>query len=440
VKPRSFFGLGNHAALQMVLSQRIWQGFSGLITALILTFHISPIEQGWYYSFLSLATFYIIFDFGLSNALIQITSHLFVKLKWVGYGQVKGRKSYEISQLSYQLVRFYSILFFVFVVLMLPFGFWFFGQKMDSEMLSWESPWIALVFTSGLMMLTLPFMAIFEGSGEIKFVYKLRLFQGILSSLVIWLMIINGHVLWAPATFFFMNVIIFIFWLFIYKPIYIKKIFLRPPTKRNFIKEAWPMHWRVGLSWVSTYLFTQTFVPILFLTQNAKLAGKMGLSLTLANMLALIAQSWMAYQIPDMAKAAASKKWNLLDKIFKDNLLISTIFYILSALLTLLLYFSFSSSQYIERFLSPIGIICLLFIVLLNHIIGCFTMHLRSYKQEPLAKVLFLGTLVALPLMIAYSSRYAELGMLVIVLCIQIIFILPLTFFLWKKNNVLWRL
>ena len=163
------------------MAQRIWQGFSGLITALILTFYISPIEQGWYYSFLSLATLYIIFDFGLSNALIQITSHLFVKLKWVGYGQVKGRKSYEISQLSYQLVRFYSILFFVFVVLMLPFGFWFFGHKMDSEILSWESPWITLVFTSGLMMLTLPFMAIFEGSGEIKFVYKLRLFQGILS-------------------------------------------------------------------------------------------------------------------------------------------------------------------------------------------------------------------------------------------------------------------
>jgi hypothetical protein len=67
-------------------------------------------------------------------------------------------------------------------------------------------------------------------------------------------------------------------------------------------------------------------------------------------------------------------------------------------------------------------------------------MHLRSYKQEPLAKVLFLGTLVALPLMIAYSSRYAELGMLVIVLCIQIIFILPFTLFFWKKNNLLWRL
>jgi O-antigen/teichoic acid export membrane protein len=439
-KIKAFQDKINKTGLQMVLSQRIWQGLSGLITVFILTYYLSPIEQGWYYSLLSLATLYIIFDFGLSNALIQIMSHLFVDQGWISHGEIKGNKAKEISELSYQLLRFYLILFLIFILLILPFGFLFFGHKTNNEVMNWQAPWIALVVSAALNLITLPFAAIFEGSGEVKAVYKLRLLQGISASIAAWVVIINGFALWGPATFFFVSVLVFIFWIFKYKFIFIKKILQSRSSKINWISQIWPIHWRVGISWISTYFFTQSFVPILFYAQNAELAGQMGLSLTLANMLALIAQSWIAYQVPDMAKAAASKNWNLLDQIFKDNLLISTGVYVIGALIALLLYFSYSSSPYIERLLSPIGMIGLLFIVLINHIIGCFITHLRSYKKEPLAWVLFLGTLIALPLMLIYSSRYAEIGMVAIVLFIQIIFIIPATLFLWKKYNLLWRL
>jgi O-antigen/teichoic acid export membrane protein len=439
-KLRSFLVDQNQSALRMVLCQRVWQGISGLATVFILTNYLSPIEQGWYYAFLSLASFYIIFDFGLSNALIQITSHLFLNQKWLDQGKIKGNKSQKISHLAYQLLKLYLFLFLIFIIVMIPFGFWFFGDKVDPSILNWHTPWIAMVVASGLVMLTLPFTAIYEGSGKVKTVYKIRLIQGILASMISWVFIINGFGLWAPSIFFFTSAAVFVFWFIKNNSIFINQIFLRRPTKVNWVKQIWPLHWRVGMTWVSTYFFTQTLVPILFYTQNTKIAGQMGLSLTVANMLGLLAQSWIAYQTPDMSKAVASKNWRLLDDIFKRNFFISTFVYIASGLLTVFLYLLFSSTVYIYRLLPLPSFVGLLLIVLLNHIIGCFIMQLRSYKQEPLAKFLFFATIVSLPLMIYCTSSYSEIGLVSATLSIQVIFILPTTLILWKKYNYLWRL
>jgi hypothetical protein len=437
-KLKSFLVGPNQSALRMLLSQRIWQGLSGLATVFILTHYLSPIEQGWYYSLISLATFYIIFDFGLSNALIQIASHLFVGQKWLPHGEIKGDKSEKIFHLASQILKLYLILFFIFIILMVPFGFWFFGNK-DTQILNWHMPWIALVIGSGLAMLTLPFMAIYEGSGEVKTVYKIKLIQGALGSIVSWVFMTNGFPLWSPSIFFFVSVAVFIFWFVKNNSIFIKKMFLNKPTKINWFKQIWPFHWRVGLTWVSTFFFSQTFVPILFYTQNIRLAGQMGLSLTLANMLGLLAQSWIAYGAPDMAKAVASKNWILFDSTFKSNFIISIIVYVSSALLTVSLYLIFSASAYVYRLLPLSGFVGVLLIVFFNHIIGCFIVHLRSFRKEPLAKILFLGTIIGLPLMINFATSHSELGLMAVALTIQAIFILPISFILWKKCNILWR-
>lgn len=434
----SFLGNPNQSALRMVVIQRIWQGLSGLTTVFILTYYLSPIEQGWYYSLISLATLYVIFDFGLSNALIQIASHLFVGQRWLSHGEIKGDKSQKIFHLGSHILKLYLTLFFIFILFMVPFGFWFFGYK-DNQILNWHMPWIALVVGSGLAMLTLPFIAIYEGSGEVKSVYKLRLIQGILGSIVSWVFMANGFGLWSPSIFFFVSFAVFIFWFIKNNPIFIKKIFLNKPVKINWAKQIWPLHWRVGLTWISTFFFTQMFVPILFYTQNIRLTGQMGLSLTLANMLGLFAQSWIAYGAPDMAKAVASKNWNLLDSSFKRNFVISIFVYISSSLLTIFLYLFFSNSAYVHRLLPLSSFVGLLLIVFFNHIIGCFILHLRSYKKEPLAKILFLGTIIALPLMVRFASSHAELGLIGVALVMQAIFILPISFILWKKYNILWR-
>lgn len=425
--------------LYMVLGQRIWQAISGLITVVILTNYLSPIEQGWYYSFLSLASCYVIFDFGLSSALIQITSYLFLGQKWGHFGLIHGEKSNHIFHLASQISKFYFILFFLFIIVMLPLGFWLFENKSNADLMAWRMPWIFMVFASAFSMITLPFSSIYEGSGEIETIYKVRIFQGILSSAASWILIFYGLGLWAASALTMMNALVFLLWFLSCKPMFIREMLSKKKHNNKWLNEIWPMHWRVGISWLSTFFFTTTFVPILFYFHGPVMAGQMGLSLALINMLGLIAQSWVTYRVPEMAKAAASKNWILLDRVFIKNFIISIAFYILGAFVLILIYSELSSTPYIARVLKKSSFIMLLSIVFMNHIVTSISSQLRSYKQEPLAKVSFLGTFAAVPLMILYAPQYADLGVTSVVLFIQIIFIIPVTLYLWKKYNIVWR-
>jgi hypothetical protein len=51
----------------------------------------------------------------------------------------------------------------------------------------------------------------------------------------------------------------------------------------------------------------QIYTPILFHYQSANVAGQMGLSLAIANMLGLLAQSWIALRVPTMAMTVGHK-------------------------------------------------------------------------------------------------------------------------------------
>ena len=49
--------------------------------------------------------------------------------------------------------------------------------------------------------------------------------------------------------------------------IFIKRMFLNRPMKINWIKQIWPLHWRVGMTSVSSFFFTQTFEKPFFFTK-----------------------------------------------------------------------------------------------------------------------------------------------------------------------------
>ena len=96
--------------LSLVFMHRAWQGLSGLVTLLLLTHFLTPIQQGWYYSFLSLAAIYTLFDLGLSVVLVQFSAHLFVNMKWLAKGRVAGASKDQFLSLVGQSIRLYLLL------------------------------------------------------------------------------------------------------------------------------------------------------------------------------------------------------------------------------------------------------------------------------------------------------------------------------------------
>jgi hypothetical protein len=166
----------------------------------------------------------------------------------------------------------------------------------------------------------------------------------------------------------------------------------------------------------------------------------MGLSLTIANMLGLLAQSWIARRVPVMAQAAGRQDWGLLDKVFTQDFLVSVSAFICGALVLGGLHYYLAKTIYASRILSFWPFVGLLGIAFINHITGALAAQLRSFRKEPLAWVSLVGALVIVPVSFWAASRYSAEGVIIAILCIQTTFILPVSVHLWRKLNKKWRI
>lgn len=428
--------------ITVIFAQRLWQALSGLVTILLITHFLTPIQQGWYYSFLSLAALYTLFDLGLSVVLVQFSAHLFINMKWLHKGHVAGESKEQFLSLVGQSLRLYLLLGLVFCLLMIPAGMIFFGGKDSEAMLrsDWQWPWICLVIATAANILALPFLALVEGSGRVGEVYGLRLLQGVLGSMACWAVLSIGGGLWASFMIPFVGFFVALAWLIFHRPGLLHNTWRIGGRRIQWSHEIWPLQWRIGLSWLSGYFLTQIYTPILFYYQGAEVAGKMGLSLTIANMLGLLAQSWIARRVPVMAQAAGRQDWGLLDKVFTQDFLVSVLAFIGGALVLGGLHHYLAKTIYASRVLSFWPFVGLLGVAFFNHIIGALAAQLRSFRKEPLVWVSLAGALVTVPVSFWAASRYSAEGVIAAILCIQILFILPVSVHLWRKFNKKWRL
>lgn len=428
--------------LSFIVAQRLWQGFAGLITVLVISLTLTQELQGWYYTFLSIASLYTIFEMGLSAALIQVTAHMFVKMHWLPQGRVAGDAAAVFSSFFSRSVKVYAYFSLAFWLVSLVAGLYIFSHKASQTITAamWILPWFFLVLMTALNMLTLPFLAVMEGSGEISEVYKVRLIQGVLGAIACWIMLLLGGRLWAAVMAPVCGVLVISIWL-VKKRIGLLQGLCSANTDAgfNWNQEILPLQWRVGLNWISVFVMSQLATPILFYYQNPEVAGQMGLSLTIAHMLGIIAQSWVARRVPTLSQAVARKEWDILDHLFKKDLRQSLMVFFAGALLIIGAHYLVSQTQYVSRVLPFWQFAGLLGFVFFYHINNAFSSQLRSFKREPLVWVSLTGAMLILPGSIYAAMHFSASGVIVVMLGVQALVVFPLSYLLWRKFNHQWR-
>jgi hypothetical protein len=429
--------------LFLILFQRSWQALSGFITTILATIYLSPVEQGWYFTFLSIASLYTLFELGLSSALLQISSHMFTELKWNNNGQVVGKNSQKFNSFFFRSVNYFLKAGLLFFIVVSSVGYFILIPKAVSieGSFHWFQAWVFLVFLTALNLVTLPFMSIFEGSGEIKEVYSLKLFQGVLGSILCWIVLILGMGVWCTLIVPLCSFIVFLIWLLARK-FGLLNIWVLGSGHRLFdwSKELMPLQWRIGIGWISIYLMSQLTVPIVFYFFDPILAGRVGLCLAVAHTVGILAQSWIARHVPKMSQAVANKDWNLFDSIYRRDIVYSLLFFILTSLALLWFYGLVMQSKYAFRLL-PLDLFCyLLIFVFFYHISTSFAVHLRSYKREPLIWLFLVGAIMTILLTI-YAAKFHSLRWIIYSMClVQAILVFPCAFWMWKKYNKLLRI
>jgi O-antigen/teichoic acid export membrane protein len=393
--------------------------------------------QGWYYSFLSFAALSTLFDLGLSLALVQTAAHLAVSSRWTSAGRLVGEGGQQVRALVAFACRHYVRLAFGFAVLVIPAGLIFFNSS-TGQPAGWRAQWVGLGGVTALSLLPLPFLAILEGCGEVAQVAAVRLVQAIVGSLATWSILLVGAGLWATlavplASFGIGLLAVAVFWPDLLGSLRHKvHVF-------DWQKEVWPLQWRLGLSWLSGYLLTQIQTLILFSTTDAVAAGQMGLSLTIGNMLALIAQSVIARHVPAMAQAVAQRDWATLDRLFRRDFLVFCGLFVSGAACCVVFVTVFLPAYYASRVLPPALFIGLLFSLFLGQVQAALAAQLRSYRREPLVWGSMLGAVLTVAFAWPAVQMMGVTGAVGVMLGVQVFLILPYSVFVFWRNNRVWR-
>lgn len=423
----------------LILAQRGWQSLSGILTLIIMSTYLTPHEQGWYYAFISIAAFYSVFEMGLASAVLQVSAHIFSGLSWGKRGRLTGNAPLVFESFVKESVKAYLKLAVVFSLVVLPFGAYVFSTKATiGSATLWLFPWIFVVIGTALSMLTLPFLAIVEGSGEIKEVYLVRIVYGICGSIVCWVTIFSGGYLWAAGMIPIIGFLISAIWLSIWKPSLLSGILSTQKNQFDWRSQVWSLQWRVGVSWISMFLMSQLSTPILFYFRDPVVAGQIGLTLTIAHMIGILSQSWIARDVPLMSLAVARKDWVTLDDIFIKNLRNMIIVFLLCSTIFSIFYTLLAKSAYINRILPFWQIFPLLIFVLLFQISAALSTYLRCFRKEPLMYPYITGAILVVIGSIWAGINYSSSGIVLVMLTAQGLIVFPASVFLWKKCKESW--
>ena len=426
------------SALTIILAQRLWQAGSGLITIVLVTRFLSPTEQGWYYSLLSFAALYTLFDLGLSYALLQAAAQTFVGLTWRTGGRFEGTHTDQFEALAAWSARHYMRLSLGFFAIVTPAGFALFGYP-PSPLVSWQLPWLALSGASGATLLLLPFVAIVEGSGRVTEVYSIRLIQGVVAAIACWIALFTGAGLWVVVVAPFAAAVTQCAWLAKRKPFLLSLAWQGSQRRINWRREIWPHQWQIGLAWLSGYLLTQIYTLVLLKTQDAIVAGQMGLTLTASNMLGLLAQSWITRHVPAMARAATLGKWDEFEGVFRRDLILSSLAFLGGGLALSCAYWLLSDTSFVGRLLPFWPFAGVLAVGFMGHLQNSLAAQLRSFRREPLLWVSIAGAILTMAGAFWGAIHYSASGVVVAMLTVQAVAVLPMSIAIWRQYRRNWR-
>lgn len=426
--------LSAHQAEFTVLLFRFLQAFAGLVTLILIGLFLTPQEQGIYYTFASVAAIQTILDMGLAVVLVQLAAHKFLGLSWQRQGGIGGEQASSFLAFVKSAVIWYGLASLIFL-LIYPLGLMFFAGNADIQGLDvqWQLVWGCLVLFTALNLLLQPFLSVTEGSGLVIATYRLRLLQTVLGAGAAWCAFVAGHGLYAVFMMPLMAVIVTSTWLLCRKRDFLLSIFLSRLQGFSWRQEVWPLQWKLGVSWICGYFLTQLYTPILFKTQGAVVAGQMGLSITIINMIGLIALSMMTAKVPRLTQLASSGQSFVLYQLFRKGLFSSLLLFGLGGLPLLAILYFLADTEYHVRFLPWGQFVILMLAIMAANVVNALAMFFRAYRQERLMWLYVLNALLASGLAYLVAPGWGSAGIVSTLFLVNVFLILPVALVIWIK-------
>ncbi len=359
-------------------------------TVLLIVHFLTPVEQGYYYTLLSLVSLQVVFEMGFSFVIQQLAAHECVHLEIATDGSVSGMASAHARLASaLQLsLRWYTVAALAMGMILAPLGMFFFARHagLEGVQVAWQAPWLTAVAASMVGLWCVPFYAFIEGCGEVRAVAAMRLRQAVAVAVLAWLAMLLHCGLYAPALAIMGYVGVGLFFLVSRRRLL--EGLLRHPARESAIqwnREVWPFQWRIGISWMCSYFTVQVFIPIIFALRGPVEAGQMGMALSITGYMTILALAWSSTKATPFGRLIAQREFHRLDRLFQRVLSQSLIVFTLIALAAcgLIALLPAIAPRLAERIVSPQLFAVLVLAAGANCVVQSMATLLRSFKSEP---------------------------------------------------------
>ena len=305
---RVLSGLGIDRAVGWTAAARVWSVLAGPISVVLIATRLSTEEQGFYYTFASIVSFQVMFELGLGLVIQQFASHEKAFLEWQADGTLRGSgiEKGRLAALLRKSLQWYAAVTALTIVTLLIGGTVFFAFK-PTAVHGWEVPWVALAILAGGSLLLTPFLSMLEGCGLLADVARMRTWQAIASNLTAWIILIAGGRLWASPAITGAALLVGGAWVLLSHRRFFSDLLRTPSAGISWREEVWPFQWRIAVSWISSYFMFHLFIPVLFSSSGPAAAGRMGMSLTLASAVYLVASSLLYTKLPLLGELIARR-------------------------------------------------------------------------------------------------------------------------------------
>lgn len=383
--------LGIDRTVVFLILSRGWSVVAGPISLILIISCLTKVEQGFYYTFFSISGLSVFFELGLASVVMQFASHEKANLHWAPNGTIQGDSDSKarLAHLFKLSLKWYFVVAALVLISLSVFGAFFFHKNSrEFESISWIYPWMLLILFQSLSLPLSACGAILEGLGLIQEMSKLRLVQTVMSALFTWSALMLGLKLFSTIFMSLSGVVIGSWYILYLKRMIFVDLWQTSSKSSNlsWLKEIWPMQWRVAISWLSGYFLTQIITPIFFAKRSPIDAGKWGFTYGVILVIVSVSLYWFNARAPQFGVLVASKRYVELDRTFFRTLRQSLSVSI--AGLSLFVVLAVITNQYTaifhNRMLTVSSVVLLAFAAISYQVLMAESVYLRAFKKAPL--------------------------------------------------------
>jgi hypothetical protein len=386
-------------------------------TVLLIVHYLSPAEQGYYYTLLSLVSLQIVFELGFSFVVQQLAAHECVHLELGADGAVSGDAAAHARLASaLQLtVRWYTMAAVVMGLLLAPMGLLFFTRHAaaGAAQVHWQWPWMAAIAASMAGLWCIPYYSFIEGCGYVRDVAAMQLRQAIAYAALAWAAMVLHHGLFAPALVIAGQVGIGLHFLYGHRRLLFGLLRDAPhKAALHWRSEVWPFQWRIAVSWMCSYFTVQILIPIVFALRGPVEAGQVGMSLSITGYMSVLALAWTSTKATPFGFLIARREFARLAQLFRRAVAQSMAVFAAIALLAFIAVGLLpAAAPRLAARMVPVWLFALLVMgAAANHLTQNLAILLRSFKQEPFLGQSLVVAALNLGLAAVAIPKFGELG------------------------------